>query len=205
MAAALEETAQSVRERALVKPEVRPTGFVHIVLKTSRFREQVAFYKTFLNAWEVMGSDDASFLTYDEEHHRIAIGRFDDLPELNRQAAGVEHYAYAYASLGDLLANYVRLKEIGILPYWCINHGSTTSLYYRDPDGNQIETQTDNYDTHEELIGFFQTEAFHANPLGVQFDPDRMVEMYREGRPETELKRQGVAPRAPGTDYVFGT
>ena len=193
------------REAALANQNVRPSGFVHLVLKTSRFREQVAFYKTFLNAWEVMGNDDMSFLTYDREHHRIAIGRFDNLPDQNPRAAGIEHFAYAFASMGDLLANYLRLSEEGIDPYWCINHGSTTSLYYRDPDGNQIETQTDNFDTHEELVGFFDTEEFRANPLGVQFDPDRMVELYREGAPEVQLKRQGVAPRAPGTDYVFGT
>ncbi len=198
-------TRNAPREIALANSTVRPAGFVHLVLKTSRFREMVDFYQFFLNAWEVMGTDRLSFMTYDQEHHRIAIGGFDNLPDLDRHAAGIEHFAYAYASLGDLLANYVRLKEKGILPYWCINHGATTSLYYRDPDGNQIETQTDNYDTHEELIGFFNTDDFRANPLGVQFDPDRMVELYREGLPETELKRQGAAPRAPGTDYVFGT
>lgn len=193
------------RESALAKPDVRPPAFVHVVLKTGRFKEQVGFYKTFLNAWEVMGNDQMSFLTYDDEHHRIAIGNFGTLPDLDRSAAGIEHFAYAYASLGDLLANYLRLKAAGILPYWCINHGPTTSLYYRDADGNQIETQTDNFDTHAELVGFFDTDIFRANPLGVQFDPDRLVELYREGRPEVELKRQGVAPRAPGTEYVFGT
>jgi catechol 2,3-dioxygenase-like lactoylglutathione lyase family enzyme len=195
----------SLRERALANSAVRPSGFVHLVLRTSRFREMVDFYKFFLNAWEVMGSDEGSFITYDNEHHRVAIAKFDNLPDLDRAAAGIEHFAYAYGSLGDLLANYVRLKEKGILPYWCINHGATTSLYYRDPDGNQIETQTDNYDTREELVGFFHTDEFRANPLGVQFDPDRMVALYREGCPERELKRQGVAPRAPGTEYIFGT
>lgn len=193
------------RERALSKSEVRPTGFVHLVLKTSRFREMVEFYNLFLNAWEVFGSEGVSFITYDDEHHRVAIAQIDNLPDLDRRAAGIDHFAYSYASLGDLLANYVRLKEKGILPYWSINHGPTTSFYYRDPDGNQIETQTDNFDTREELVGFFHTDAFRANSLGVQFDGDRMVELYREGRPESELKRQGTAPRAPGTDYVFGT
>src|SRR3546814_11674198 len=77
-----------------------------------------------------------------------------------------------FGSLGDLLANYIRLKNIGILPYWCINHGPTTSLYYRDLDGNQIETQVDNFDTPEKLTAFFKSEAFQENPLGVQFDPD---------------------------------
>lgn len=193
------------REHALENAAVRPIGFVHLVLKTSRFREMVDFYKLFLNAWEVFGAEGGSFITYDDEHHRVAIAKLDNLPDLNRSAAGIDHFAYAYASLGDLLANYVRLKGEGILPYWCINHGPTTSLYYRDPDGNQIETQTDNFETREELVGFFHTDAFRANSLGVQFDADRMVELFREGRPESELKRQGVAPRAPGTDYVFGT
>jgi hypothetical protein len=193
------------RESTLINSKVRPSAFVHFVLKTSRFHEQKDFYLRFLNAWEVFGSDGVSFLTYDEEHHRVAIAYFEGLPDLNPRAAGIEHMAFAFASLWDLLANYLRLKAMGILPYWCINHGPTTSLYYRDVDGNQIETQTDNFDTREALVGFFHTEEFRANPLGVQFDPDRLVELYREGRPEIELKRQGVAPRAPGTDYVFGT
>lgn len=193
------------RDLALQKNDVRPSAFVHYVLKTSRFAEQKAFYLTFLNAWEVFGSEGVTFITYDDEHHRVAIAQFDGIPDLDRKAAGIEHVAFAFASLGDLLANYLRLKAAGILPYWCINHGSTTSLYYRDADGNQIETQTDNFATHDELVGFFKTEAFRANPLGVQFDADRLVEMYREGVQETLLKSQGIAPRAPGTEYIFGT
>lgn len=191
------------RESALAKTDVRPKEFVHFVLKSSRFPEQVAFYKTFLNAWEVFGDGSVSFLTYDDEHHRLAIANIPNLPDLDPRAAGFEHIAYSFHTLGDLLANFLRLKAAGIEPYWCINHGPTTSLYYRDHDGNQIETQVDNFDTVEELIGFFQTEQYKNNVLGVQFDPDRLVELYREGRPETELKTQGIAPRAPGTEYVF--
>ncbi|WP_218035933.1 MULTISPECIES: VOC family protein [Sphingobium] len=193
------------RETTLNNMDVRPSAFVHFVLKTARFEEQKNFYLQFLNSWEVFGSDGVTFLTYDQEHHRVAIAQFDGIADLDRKAAGIEHVAFAFGSIGDLLANYLRLKNLGILPYWCINHGSTTSLYYRDRDGNQIETQTDNFDTHEELVGFFQTDAFRENPLGIQFDPDRLVQLYRDGVPEVELKRQGIAPRAPGTDYIFGS
>ena len=38
---------------------------------------------------------------------------------------------------------YKRLKQQDIVPWWCINHGPTTSMYYRDPDNNQIELQVD--------------------------------------------------------------
>ena len=60
-------------------------------------------------------------------------------------ARGLEHVAFTYASLGDLLDTYERLRELGITPYWSINHGPTTSLYYRDPDGNGIELQIDSF------------------------------------------------------------
>jgi len=190
------------RETALAKLDVRPSGFVHVVFKTGRFQEMVDFYKLFLNGWVVMGSEMLCFLTYDDEHHRVAIVNAGNIPPLNRRSAGIEHFAYAYSSLGDLFANYLRLKERGIRPYWCINHGPTTSIYYRDPDGNQIETQTDNFPTVQELLAFFGTETFKANPIGVEFDPDRLVDLYRQGFPEEQLKRQGAAPIAPGTGFV---
>ena len=198
-------TQSEHRKDQVSKSDVRPIGFVHLVFKTSRFPAMAEFYKVFLNAWEVMSSEGGAFITYDDEHHRVAIANIDGLPDLDRSTAGIDHFAYAYASLGDLLANYVRLKALGIYPYWSINHGPTTSLYYRDPDGNQIETQTDNFATREELVGFFDTDEFRANSLGVQFDPDRLLELFTQGVPEEQLKRQGVAPRVPGTEYVFGT
>ena len=43
----------------------------------------------------------------------------------------------------DLLENYAELKEKGITPYWAIHHGVTASVYYADPDGNQMEFQVD--------------------------------------------------------------
>ena len=191
------------RELDLAKRDVRPAAFVHVVLRSSRLGEQVDFYKTFLNAWVVFGTEQGAFLTYDQEHHRVAIVYVPGLPDRDPNAAGIEHFAYTFASLGDLLANYVRLKDAGIQPYWCINHGPTTSIYYRDPDGNQIETQIDNFDNPEDMADFFASDAFRSNPMGVQFDPDRLVERYRAGDPEEELRKQGAALRAPGTEYAF--
>ena len=49
--------------------------------------------------------------------------------------ACVEHIAFTYAGLGDLIHTYKRLQKLGIEPEWCINHGGTTSMYFADPDG----------------------------------------------------------------------
>jgi hypothetical protein len=34
-----------------------------------------------------------------------------------------------------------------IRPFYSINHGPTTSLYYTDPDGNRVELLVDNFAT----------------------------------------------------------
>ena len=47
---------------------------------------------------------------------------------------GVDHVAYTYSSLDDLLENYEQLKAQGIMPYWCVHHGVTVSMYYADPE-----------------------------------------------------------------------
>jgi len=75
-----------------------------------------------------------------------------------------------------------------------INHGPTTSFYYRDPDGLRIELQVDNFATVGELKGYFQSDDFAANPIGVPVDPEQLVRDYRAGVPLAELLRQPKLP-----------
>ena len=109
---------------------------------------------------------------------------------------GVDHVAYTFGSLGDLLDTYTRLKEAGIEPYWPVHHGPTLSLYYRDPDGNRMEFQVDCFATVEEGNAYMHSDAFSTNPIGVQFDPDVLVEQYRSGVPEAELLKRPEGPMA---------
>jgi catechol-2,3-dioxygenase len=131
-----------------------------------------------------------AFMTYDDEHHRIALLHTPDAPDRPEGAAGLEHIAYTYATLGDLAATYRRLKAAGITPYWTINHGPTTSMYYRDPDRNQVELQVDNFPTADELSAWFRSGAFARNPIGVTFDPDELVRKLAAGVPVEELVRR---------------
>jgi catechol 2,3-dioxygenase len=41
--------------------------------------------------------------------------------------------------------SYLRLRDAGIEPDICIDHGMTLSSYYSDPDGNRVELQVDNF------------------------------------------------------------
>ena len=110
-----------------------------------------------------------------------------------RGSPGLDHVAYTLATLGELLGTYARLKELDIEPVWPINHGPTTSLYYEDPDGNRIEFQVENFDSMEELNAFVRSLAFAENPVGVEFDPDRLLERYCNCVLLHELRMQGSA------------
>ena len=48
----------------------------------------------------------------------------------------MHHSAFEYDSFEDLNASYLRLREAGITPDICLDHGMTFSYYYKDPDGN---------------------------------------------------------------------
>jgi len=168
-------------------PHLRPSRFSHLVLQTPRFEQMVAWYKTVLSARPMFENDAVCFLTYDEEHHRVMIGRNPHATPRDPGAAGVVHFAYAVETLEDLVNTYLRLQEAGIVPHNCINHGFTTSLYYLDPDRNEVELAVDNFETREAMDAWFATGAFDRNFVGVPFDPAVMVRRHREGVPDREL------------------
>ena len=171
---------------------VKPEDFAHVVLRTRSLAGSIAWYETVLGMRVVHQNAFIAFLTYDEEHHRLALVETSQQDPAPPNAAGLDHFAYSFASLGDLLGTYQRLKRLEILPTLAINHGPTTSLYYRDPDGNGIEFQVNNFATAREAYAFMESEVFRKNPIGVVLDPDRLTERYIAGDPENELMEQGI-------------
>ncbi|RFU24783.1 hypothetical protein B7463_g11556, partial [Scytalidium lignicola] len=167
-----------------------PAYLAHIVLRTNKFKEMAAYYKTFLGASISHENEMLSFLTFDEEHHHVAIARIPNTTNRTPNTCGLEHFAFTYRSLTDLALAYRQRKARGILPVWCINHGPTTSIYYCDTDGNRIETQVDNFDTVEEIMRFIQSPEFAENPIGTDFDPEILVERLQRGDEEKEIKKR---------------
>lgn len=173
---------------------IAPSKLAHFVRKTSRPKEMSLWYQTVLEAEVILENDNFAFLTYDEEHHRVAILAMPDLEAPASNATGTDHIAFTYADLGALLFTYQRLKKTEISPYWCINHGATTSLYYRDPDGNAIELQIDNFNSAEETAEWMSSGEFDKNPVGIVFDPDELVSRFESGVPVSELTRRPPLP-----------
>ena len=182
-----------------------PCKLAHYVIRAKNWNEMLAWYRTVFQLETSFEAPVIAFLTYDDEHHRIAFLNTAHLPAPDTLHTGVDHVAFTYASLSDLLQNWERLKAQGIEPFWCINHGMSTSMYYRDPDGNEIELQVDNFPSMEECKAWFGSPAFAANPIGVQFDPDVLLQKLRAGVPGSELLKQGIAPVPKEREYVFDT
>lgn len=175
---------------------ISPIKLAHIVLRTNKFAEMCDFYKKFLGAGVEFENEAACFLKYDDEHHRIGILKLNGLQDSGKTAPGLEHIAFTFASLPDLLKVWEQRKQLGIEPTWCVNHGGTTSMYYEDPDGNKLESEVDNYDDPAALHAFITSETFRANPVGTDFDPLELLKRLESGEPESSVKmRTESGPR----------
>ena len=169
-----------------------PTALCHVVLRTTaaNYERMVSFYISILGARITHKTYRLCFLSYDHEHHRIAIlidpkshPRKEEGPQV-----GLHHIAFGFDKLIDLAESYEQKKAMGVLPSWCVNHGMSTSMYYQDPDGNELEFQVDNYDTVKEAVDFMASLEFEENPVGVDFDADTFVARVRSGESEAAIK-----------------
>ncbi|MHB1201104.1 MAG: VOC family protein [Polaromonas sp.] len=166
-----------------------PAKFAHVVYRTRRFEQMLAWYQLMFNARVQHRNPAMAFLTYDDEHHRFAFVDMDVVmprgtapPQIDKEGViGVDHVAYTYASLDNLCENYGQLKARGIVPYWCIHHGLTVSMYYADPDGNQMEFQVDAFASSDDANAYLRSPGFADNPVGVEFDPEDWLAKVRAG------------------------
>jgi len=180
---------------SVIKPSLH-----HVTMKTSHMPEMIAWYGTVVGARVQFQNENAAWMTNDEANHRVAFlsvpGLEDDPSKITHNC--MHHSAYEYASFGDLMASYERLKAEGIVPAFSLDHGLTISLYYEDPDGNYVELQSDIFGDWALSGEFMRTSAdFAANPIGTFFDPDQVSRAFSSGTPFAQLQ-----PKIRAGDYL---
>ena len=95
-----------------------PTKLAHVVYQTNRMPEMRDWYATVLGGHVVYENPQLCFVTYDDEHHRVAFVDFGPLSpragaevELGPKPVeqpGLHHVAFTYGSMGELLDTYAR-------------------------------------------------------------------------------------------------
>ena len=118
----------------------------HVVIKVRDIERAEAFYNGVLGLPIVARSERSPIMTFFSlgNHHDFAVlGLGDDAEAAPRKAAGLAHVAFKIGeSLDDLREAKSHLDDAGIecAP---VDHEVTKSLYFADPDGNQVELYVD--------------------------------------------------------------
>ena len=180
---------------------IKPT-LHHVNLKTTRMQEMIDWYGVVVGTTVNLQSNNIAFISNDRTHHRIALlavpGLRNDPEKIVH--TGIHHTAFEYDSFDDLMSSFARLKQSGIEPEYCLNHGMATSLYYSDPDQNLVELQVDNFGNWDASAEWMRTsEAFSQNPVGAFFDPDRVLAAYKAGATFEQLQKDTYAETYPAS------
>lgn len=127
---------------------IRTDRIGHVVLKVRDLERSRRFYT------EVLGLDimrdlpqlKMAFLASNRrDHHEIALAEVGAGAGAPRESdAGLAHIAFRLKSEDELRAAYREFKERSVPICFTVDHGVTKSVYFLDPDGNQLEVYCDN-------------------------------------------------------------
>ena len=86
------------------------------------------------------GKDGLVFLSRDpNEHHQLVL---NPRPTFKASQSPVDHISFRISSLTDLRLFYTSVSKSEVTVA-TVSHGTTWSMYFRDPEGNRLEIFTD--------------------------------------------------------------
>ena len=78
----------AMRQLSPVSQPISPAKFAHFVLRTGQFEKMIEWYQTVLGARIVFRDERLCFLSYDDEHHRLALINIPGLPVRDLMRSG---------------------------------------------------------------------------------------------------------------------
>lgn len=176
--------------KRILRPTLHHTGNY-----TTRIEEMLEWYRNVLGMQITLSAEpfEAHWVTNDEMHHRMSFARTANLkPDAVRDSACINHQAFEYPSIDDLLETWERLKDLGIFPHTTVDHGPSFAFYYWDPDGNNVELLADAWGDAGASLQAMRSPDLARNPMGKNVDPAKLLEARRNGMPLGELHERAM-------------
>jgi catechol 2,3-dioxygenase len=177
----------------------------HLGLTTGNLEAMIDWYRKVLGMTVVHqteaaagGQKDAptlkaAWVSNDEANHRLAFVQLPGLtadPDRSRHHR-LQHVAFEYRSIDELLGTYARLKGLGIVPALSTDGAD---FYYEDPDRNSVEINVDKYGDCWTSGEHMQTSPdFARNPMGTYVDPGKMIAARKARASPWELHERARA------------
>ena len=125
-----------------------PDRIGHVVIKVRDIERSRHFYTDVMGLtvmMEVPKMKMAFFASHGRDHHELACVEVGaDAPGPQKGEIGLVHIAFRLRDEEHLRAAYRELKEKHVPIVSTVDHGITKSIYFRDPDGHQLEVYCDN-------------------------------------------------------------
>jgi catechol 2,3-dioxygenase len=124
---------------------IKPERIGHVVLKVKDLARSRQFYSEVLGLdlmYEIPGM--AFLASHRRDHHEIGlmeVGAAAEAPKMRQ--VGLSHVAFRLSDEAALVKAYHELKERQVPISFTVDHGITRSVYFLDPDGNQLEVYRD--------------------------------------------------------------
>jgi catechol 2,3-dioxygenase len=191
-------TTQERPEPALDKSDLYHPKLHHVGFVTTRREEMLDWYGKVLGMEVTLepNSIPGTFVSNDGAHHRLGFFQFpgtkEDTDKLSH--ARVQHIAFEYPDIDTLLASWERIAASGIEHVSAVDHGTSFSIYYKDPDANTIELECDAFATAEQAMEHMrESQQMKENPMGLPVDPAKLIAARRDGLTLEELSQRAMA------------
>ena len=113
----------------------------HLVIRVRNLEQAKHFYGEILG---MQVTDELEgigvFFRFDDYHHDIGVFKLpENAPGPSKKHVGLAHFALVVDNLGELKTVFQRLKAYQVNILGTADHGVTQSVYFEDPDGNEVE------------------------------------------------------------------